>query len=674
MPPPPMDRRSFLKAASLAAAGSALAACGDSGLGPTAALPGAPAPGPNPGPTPVPEPAPNPVFPAPGMEPASFDFPLVLALPFAHGVASGDPLSDRVILWTRLTEVTPSAASIPVRWEVATDPAMTQIIKSGSQSTTAARDWTVKVDATGLAPATSYYYRFSALGQQSITGRTRTLPSGMVSNLRCAVVACSSYWSSHWSGYGHLAARNDLDLVVHCGDYIYDFVDQDEEVRARKDVKSTANIDYRDWLNLAELRRRYALFRSDANLMRAHQQHPWFIVWDNHDIDESYGNELPTPFDDMESSTTLEQCCQAFWEWTPSRPPLADGSGRFLLVNDGSYPTPPDVKLLYRKLPAGPLAEFYGSDSQIGLPGHGLTLDSSHLASGNSLFGRPQYEWLTGSLIAAEQAGVRWKLINNQTWIAPVGVPNTLPGAPDSPQPIGLTRWEDYPEERAALFASLRGSNPQQLRVHGTVMLSGDVHGNWGSDLIEDSTLASTYQSGPAVRSTRNGSTAENTAAGFTRAATGNTPVLNNRALSVGVEFAPSSMGRGGADEIVARARPGNPFAANVAGSRAIEQAVITADKNVQFIEWVDHGYGIVDLTAERALFEYWWQDKLTPNAPDVLGFQMVSWAADAPTAIPMPRYRDQIDNVTLHGLTVVATSGSRSAEPAPLTATVMPR
>ncbi len=669
MPPPPMDRREFLKAAGMAAAATALAGCDSPSVpsGPAAATIST---GPLNPVVPVPAPAAPPqVFPEPGQEPTSFDFPLVLALPFAHGVASGDPLSDRVIIWTRITEITPSAASIPVAWEVSTSPTMTPLVKSGSQSTLAERDWTVKVDVTGLTPATTYYYRFSALGQNSIVGRTRTAPSVAVDNIRFAVAACSSYWSSTWSGYDHIADRNDLDLVIHCGDYIYDFIDGDEFVRARKGNRDLAHPDNRDWLNLAEVRRRYALFRSDPAHLRAHQQHPWFIVWDNHDIDPDYGNELNSPVNGDGSTTTLEECCQAFWEWTPSRPPLADGSGRFLLVDNGSYPTPPEVKLLWRKLPYGPLAEFIGMDQQIGLPGYNQTLDASHLpANTPTLFGKPQFDFLTTSLADAQSRGVRWKVLASQAWFSPVDIPQIGGGAPSSPQ-LNISRWSRYTGERTAFYNAIRAAG-----VRGTVFVSGDSHGNMCSDVLANNSLTSTYQSGPPVASTRNGSTPENSGAGFVRSATGNTPVLNNRAASAGVEFAPSSLGRGGADELVQNANPDNPFAANVAGARGVEQAVMQGNKNVQFMEWVDHGYGIVDLRAERAIFECWWQDKLTANSPDVLGMQLVSFAADNATAVPQPRYRDQIDYVLLHGMTVAATNGSRTAEPAPLTATVMPR
>lgn len=596
--------------------------------------------------------------------PLDFDFPTATLAPFAHGVASGDPLADRVILWTRITEAVPSAERIPVRWIVARDPALTEVVARGVQGCTAVHDWTVKVDATGLQPATTYYYAFEALGARSLIGRTRTAPAEAATRLRLATVACSSYWSSHWSGYGHIADRNDLDLVLHAGDYLYDFVDEDEEVRARKDRFTTADIDYRSWRNLDEVRRRYALWRSDPNLCRAHQQHPWFIVWDNHDIEPRYSNELPTPFDGEPFDTTLDDTCRAFWEWTPSRPVRADGSGQFLLFENGEYPEPEDVRRVYRALPYGPLAEVLGVDTQIGLPRYGLTLDNRHLDGAPTLYGREQFEWLSARLLAAESGGVTWKLINNQTWMAPADVPEIVEGV--SLTQLGISRWTGYPAERAALFDYLGGNNPDNRRIRGTVLLSGDAHGNFASDLISSNALLSGYVSGLPLPSLRSGSTPENLLAGYHRATTGNLGPLNLRAASVGVEFAGSSMGRGGADEIIANLRPENPQALNVLAARALELALITGNKNVQFIEWVDHGYGLVDLTPERAIFECWWQDKLTPGSPQVLGMQLVSWAADEPLALPAPRYRDQIDAVTLHGMTVTPTVGDRQDAPAP--------
>ncbi|MBU6281886.1 alkaline phosphatase D family protein [bacterium] len=589
------------------------------------------------------------------------DFPLGLDLPFAHGVASGDPLADRVILWTRVTVAEPGDAPIPVRWTVARDPGMRDVVASGTQEAIAARDWTVKVDAVGLEPATTYYYRFEALGARSIVGRTRTAPAGAVDNLRFAVVSCSSLWSSYWSGYAHLAARDDLDLVIHCGDYIYDFPDQDELIRSRNGIFDTAHPDFRDWLDLGELRRRYALWRSDPNLLAAHQQHPWFIVWDNHDIDEDYGNELDTPYDDQKSTTTLAQTTQAFWEWTPSRPPRGDGSGEFLLVEDGSYPEPPDSLLVWRRLPYGDLADVFGVDTQIGRPGHGLTLDAGHLPDGTpTLYGRGQFEWLTGGLRESQRGGVAWRVVNNQAWFAPADIDAA------GLKPLGISRWSSYAGERAALCRELRGGGSDPLRVRGTIFVSGDSHGNFASDVVESAKLLPDYSPGAAVRNPADGTTPENVQAGFVRATTGNTPELDARAASVGVEFAPSSMGRGGADETVKRGNASSTFAQQVAGARSLEAPLIGLNPNMQFLEWVEHGYGIVDLTPERAIFEYWWQDKLVPDSPDVLGLQAVTWAREDAGASPAPRYRDQVDPVALHGLATEATRGTRRSEPAP--------
>lgn len=641
-----MKRRRFLQSSALLLTTPLLPGCGSDDAGPAT------------------EPAGN-------LDETGFDYPLVLPLPFAHGVASGDPLADRVIIWTRVTESTPSAEAIPVRWEVSRTTDFTIPLKSGTQHAIAAHDWTVKVDVTGLEPATTYYYRFRAFGRSSIIGRTRTAPATVVEEIRLAVVACSSYWSSHWSGYGHLADRNDLDLVLHCGDYIYDFVDEDEEVRARLDRKDINDVDYRDWLNLNELRRRYALFRSDPNLMRAHQQHPWMIVWDNHDIDPDYGNELSSPIDPASSTCTLADTVRAFHEWTPTRPVKADGSGEFLFVEDGSYPGPQNPLLIYRKLAYGPLLDVYGVDTQSNLPGYGLSVDSSHLPEGApSLYGRRQFEWFTGELLKSQQAGTTWRLVNNQTWFAPVDIPDVVDGFP-TPK-LSISRWTDYAQERTAICEYLRGANPASLRVRNNILVSGDAHGNLGSDIIEDTALLSAYVPGLPLPNLRAGSTVANQLAGFSRITTGSLGPVSLRGSSVGVEFAPSSMGRGGADELVTNAlglEPGSPL--GIVGARAVELAIIGGNKNVQFIEWVDHGYGIVSLNAERAIFEWWWQDKLTPGSPDVLGYQMVSWAQEDGGALPA-RFPDQIDSVTAHGMTISATIGTRVAAPAPLDPTLV--
>lgn len=613
-------------------------------------------------------------LPEPGAEPPSYNYPLVLALPFAHGVASGDPLSDRVILWTRISLLSYPAQGVLVRWSVSKTPDMKNPVKTGQQVVVAERDWTLKVDVSGLQPASTYYYQFATGNYQSIVGRTRTAPAQKVEAIRFAVLSCSSYWSSTWSGFAAISKRDDLDLVVHCGDYIYDFVDEDEQVRARKGRATTSDVDYRDWLNLEECRRRYALFRSDPNLMAAHQQHPWFITWDNHDIDPDFGNELPTTLaEGLKSVCTLQDTTQAFWEWTPSRPVKADGSGEFLLYPDTEYPVPVDAKLVYRSLPYGPLASFRALDTQILLPGYKQKADASHLPTGvPTLFGKKQFNWLLDGLRKEEKEGVVWKVLNNQTWIAPWVVPN-VSGAPVFPLP---TRWSDYPGERTALVNALRGGVEGVQAINGCVFVSGDMHGNWASDVVADNETAylNGYQVAPPVPSTRAGAMAENIAAGTLRLSSTNLPGVNARSLSAAVEFAPSSMGRGGADELIANAAPGLPFPLQVAATRAVETATLVGNKHVQFMEWVEHGYGIVQLDSDKALFECWWQNKNLDNAPDVLGMQLVSFARDEASRLPTPRFRNQIDPVSLHGMAVSPSTSPRKAALAPAAQKVLAR
>lgn len=668
---PPVSRRSLLKGMVGLASASSVALLTGCGSG-SRSTPAEPVPPPNDG----------------GERPqqadftqlSGFDYPMIDSLlPFAHGVASGDPLSDRVIIWTRVT--IPDARGplvadpqgfrqAEVNWLVATDPQLSNVVASGRTTTSAGRDWTVKVDVAGLAPATTYYYAFGAFERMSIVGRTRTAPGADTDSdeLRFAVVSCSSYWSSHWSGYGHIADRNDLDLVIHLGDYIYDFVDQDEEVRARLDRDGVSrnrisDVDYRDWLNVDEVRRRYALYRSEPNLLRAHQQHPWTIIWDNHDIDPGFGNELDDSTIDADSqTTTLDQTIEAFWLWTPCRPP-ADRQGNPLRVDSELYPEPPLPRQLWRKLDYGPLADILCTDIELyrQLDSEQLPEDySAHLGSGNSLLGKAQYNFITGQMKASSEAGKTWRIIPHQSWLAPWNIPAataeaTVPGSPIE------TRWSAFKEERSAWFSFLRDNN-----IVNNIVLSGDMHGNWASDLIDDNALLNGYQSAPPLANTRAGSRVSNQGAGFGRASTANLAGQNNREASVGVEFAPSSMGRGGADELVANALPGSSEEIQVAGARALELASVSGNKNIQYQEWVDHGYGIVQLSADEAVFEFWWQDKLSPGSADVLGFQMVSFANEDAGALPAPRFRNQIDNVELHGRELAATRGRRDDPPAP--------
>lgn len=598
---------------------------------------------------------------------ARSDYPLGGEPPFAHGVASGDPLADRVIIWTRHTAR--GRRPRDVDWEMAADPDFHDVVVAGRQQATRRRDWTVKVDVTGLQPGTTYFYRFSRRGKVSEVGRTRTLPEDP-EHLRLAALSCSSWWSSYFSGFGHLAERKDIDLVIHLGDYVYDFPDSGELVRSRVGFEDTAHPDNRNWLTLDEVRRRYALWRSDENLRRAHRSHPFFMVWDNHDLTTEGENQLSVPEVNVSRTVTVEDTMRAFWEWTPTRPPKGDASGEWLLVDDHSYPEPETLKYIYRSMRIGDLVEIWAMDAQSGLPEYEIDHDHSHVGS-SSLLGRKQYEWLVDGLQAAEKRGTSWKFVLNQAWFTTNGVPDPLEsrGVPH----LGISRWTDFQSERELLIEQMK-------TVSNVVMVTGDAHGNLASDVVPDTALEEGYDAGPIGYSDRHGAEPGNLRAGALRR------VLQgeHRRQSVAVEFAASSMGRGGVDDTLAKELPGmvksagqsvidllsdddravlprelldsdDDRAAVIALTRVAEAGFLRANYACQYLDWVDHGYGILDVTRKRVVAEFWWQDKRTPDSAEVLGQQLVVWGEEDASADP-PRFPHQIDPVSHHGFAVSPT------------------
>lgn len=233
---------------------------------------------------------------------------------FRHGVASGDPLADRVVLWTRIT--VPGRPTLPVYWEIAADEAFDERVGAGWSVALAENDFTVKVDAPGLRPGRVYWYRFHCLGRTSDVGRTRTLPVGRVERARFALCCCSAYASGYFVGYRLLAERADLDAVVHVGDYIYEY--------AKPPLATSRIVDPpHECLTLEDYRRRYALYRTDPDLQRAHRTHPFVIVWDDHEIANDGwrdGAENHQP-DEGLWAVRKASAMQAHREWMPIREP-----------------------------------------------------------------------------------------------------------------------------------------------------------------------------------------------------------------------------------------------------------------------------------------------------------------------------------------------------------------
>jgi alkaline phosphatase D len=232
--------------------------------------------------------------------------------PFKHGVASGDPLPDAIVLWTRIT--TDSGGAVDVAWEIAEDPAMQKRVNQGMFSTNADRDYTVKVDVRGLMPGRVYYYRFSALGATSRVARTRTAPTGAVDRLRFALVACSSLAHGYFHVYSEVATHLDLDAVIHLGDYIYEYGNFEYG-----DVREYEPIN--ECLTLADYRMRHAQYKRELPLQEVHRQHAFITIWDDHETANDSYKDGAENHSDTEGSYADRKAGahRAYMEWMPIR-------------------------------------------------------------------------------------------------------------------------------------------------------------------------------------------------------------------------------------------------------------------------------------------------------------------------------------------------------------------
>lgn len=242
---------------------------------------------------------------------------------FDQGVASGDPLADRVVLWTRVTPLNPAPGAVPVTWQIARDDRFDDIVAEGSVNAVPERDYTAKVDAGGLEPGRRYFYRFKAGGVTSPVGRTKTLPRGAVDRVRLAVASCSNYPQGYFHAYARMAQIDDLDAVLHLGDYLYEYPEGGYSDPAVVE-QGRAVVPKNELISLADYRLRYALYRSDPDLQALHAAHPFITVWDDHEIaNDAYktGAENHQPREEGPFKARREAAVRAYYEWMPVREP-----------------------------------------------------------------------------------------------------------------------------------------------------------------------------------------------------------------------------------------------------------------------------------------------------------------------------------------------------------------
>lgn len=381
--------------------------------------------------------------------------------PFKLGVASGDPTPDGVVLWTRLAPRPLEGGGLPeapidVGWQVAEDENMTRIVRSGTQ--TAVPQWghSVHVEVDGLAPDRWYFYQFKAGPELSQVGRTRTAPAAeaTLDKLRFSFVSCQHWEAGYYTGYEHMQ-NEDLDLVVHLGDYIYEGPGKESRVRSHIGAKLDSLISYRH---------RHAQYKTDPALQAMHAQVPWLVTWDDHELENNWAGQ--TSQDNLPVDTFLAQRARAFQAYYEHMP-----------LRRSALPSGPDMQL-YRGCKFGQLAEFYVLDTRQYRDdqacGDGLKANCDAAKDPNrTILGTQQRDWLFGGL---KQSAAKWNVLAQQVLLTKVGRQMET-----GEMGYGMDVWNGYEADRDRLLAFLRDQ-----QISNPVVITGDIHSHWANEVLLD--------------------------------------------------------------------------------------------------------------------------------------------------------------------------------------------
>lgn len=435
---------------------------------------------------------------------------------FKHGVASGDPLQDRIILWTRITPQD-TAARLQINWEIAKDEKFSQLVNSGSVVTSSAQDFTVKIDANKLVAGQQYFYRFKYGNIVSPVGKTKTLPS-TTNNVKFAVCSCSNYPAGYFYVYREMA-KQEVDAIIHLGDYIYEYGQDgyatEDALKLGRTLPSDNN---KELIKLDDYRKRYALYRTDLDLQAAHQNTPFIVIWDDHELANDAWKEGAENHQADEGSFLDRKLAalQAYFEWMPIRP-----------ISDQDHLN------IYRQFSYGNLVQLMMLDTRIlardkqldyadymTAQGLNITQFQADLTSQTrTLMGYTQRDWLIQQL---ESSKATWNVIGQQVLMSKMWIPAELllslaaitSGAVDANTlikmnqqitelvtlkvrllkgdtslsavektrittvaPYNLDAWDGYFFEREILYNKLKSLNKK------VVVLAGDTHNAWSSDL-----------------------------------------------------------------------------------------------------------------------------------------------------------------------------------------------
>ena len=436
---------------------------------------------------------------------------------FNHGVASGDPLENSVIIWTRVTPLD-LEETINVNYEVATDNKFENLVHSGVETTTKAKDFTIKIDVLNLTAGTKYYYRFKVGNKISPIGEAKTLPIE-TQKVEFAVFSCANYPNGYFNAYTE-ASKLNLDATIHLGDYIYEYgIYENDDFEAKKPAYATENAETigrvfpddnnKELIELEDYRKRYALYKTDSGLQAIHKVCPMIVVWDDHEIaNDTFKtgaqnhNENDGDFDQR-----VENALQAYFEWLPIRP-IANKKEIYRNFNFGKLV---NLSMLETRL--------FGRDEQLDYANYfdaNGNFDAQEFTQditnqNRTMLGKEQLEWLTTNLT---NSNATWEVLGQQVLMGKMNLPSEviislgnlsnvnqiiteltqlkarmLQNDPtlteeekqrvNTVMPYNLDAWDGYFVERETILATAKALNKN------LVVLAGDTHNAWSSNLVD---------------------------------------------------------------------------------------------------------------------------------------------------------------------------------------------
>ncbi|WP_345864707.1 alkaline phosphatase D family protein [Shewanella algae] len=522
-----------------------------------------------------------------------------VAADFLHGVASGDPTQDAVIIWTRVTPQT--AGDVRVSWQVSRDGAFSDLVTTGEMVTNAERDYTVKVDAIGLESGSRYFYRFMTGDKTSTVGMTKTLPEGAVDSVKLAVMSCANFPAGYFNVYELAAQRDDLDAMLHLGDYIYEYgrggYASEHAADLGREVLPAGEL-----LSLSDYRTRYGQYRGDTSLQKLHAKLPFITVWDDHEVANDTWKDGAENHNQGEGDfdARKQAALQAYFEWLPIRP-WREGNHEEI-YRSFSFGDLLDLHMLDTRVLARDKQLDYGNYLD---PATGAFNDQQFLAdvtdTQRTLLGQTQLLWLQGKLL---QSSAKWQLLGQQILMGRMMLPAAIAtqqlsipqfaelaalaqlaaraqaGDPTLTQaeltylaanqakltpevlallqlpsiPYNLDAWDGYAYEREVVLATARASGKN------LVVIAGDTHNAWANDLKDKD---------------------------------GN---------MVGVEFATSSV-----------SSPGLEYYLNLPSEQipATEAAVVGLVDDLKYANLLNRGYMTLTFSSEEVVSEWFYVDSI---------------------------------------------------------------